>query len=95
MNLQRYNSSFSRRSIYLPSLVIKNVSKIGQHAQLLASAIFYIQCVVLKRKSFCMMGLALVYYELMFELFHIIFISAQCSHYTVRGFISCFHRKMA
>lgn len=51
MNLQRYNSSFSRRSIYLPSLVIKNVSKIGQHAQLVASAIFYIQCVVLKEKA--------------------------------------------
>lgn len=42
-----------------------------------------------------MMGLALVYHELMFELFHIIFISAQCSHYTIKGFISCFHRKMA
>lgn len=51
MNLQRYNSSFSRSSIYLPSLVIKNISKIGQHAQLVASAIFYIQCVVLKQKA--------------------------------------------
>lgn len=38
MNLQRYNRSFSRSSIYLPSLVIKNISKIGQHAQLVASA---------------------------------------------------------
>lgn len=95
MNLQRYNSSFSRSSIYLPSLVIKNISKIGQHAQLVASAIFYIQCVVFITKSFYMMGLAVVYHELMFELFHIIFISAQCFHYTIKGFISCFHRKMA